>query len=411
MAIKKVNAISFAVISMLLTSIAFPAYAEVDSLQTDSLSYIKEDIITFSGKVEEGTNGVVSIVIRDSNDKFVYLIQTSIRADNTFEKSVETDKKFLVTGIYNTTAFIQNMSAGALTLFDFSVDGSIVSPSVSDFLTEPADEVDSTTVEEIEPIPKEKIEPTSQQVTIESETINELASKIASFVDTSLDPQHYIDRYNNEPAYKEWFDKNYPTLNIEEAVGIHIEPEEEKTSIPGFPDPEKDPQHYIDRYNNEPAYKEWFDKNFVGQSIYKVVGVPESEIVSTVEDITENDPVISTQNSLPNSVESSTVNSVNSEVSQMLLALGGLGVLFGAVYGIKRRVDSNYHQIAVNKTALQKRVDSNSDQIFQNRFWLKSKLINRKKCDEPVTVIKERLAKGEISVDEYYKLLRALKKQ
>jgi len=411
MAIKKVNAILLTVISMLLTSIAFPAYAEVDSLQTDSLSYIKEDIITFSGKVEEGTNGVVSIVIRDSNDKFVYLIQTSIRADNTFERSVETDKKFLVTGIYNTTAFIQNMSAGALTLFDFSVDGSIVSPSVSDFLTEPADEVDSTTVEEIEPIPKEKIEPTSQQVTIESETINEPTSKIASFVDTSLDPQHYIDRYNNEPAYKEWFDKNYPTLNIEEAVGIHIEPEEEKTSIPGFPDPEKDPQHYIDRYNNEPAYKEWFDKNFVGQSIYKVVGVPESEIVSTVEDITENDPVISTQNSLPNSVESSTVNSVNSEVSQMLLALGGLGVLFGAVYGIKRRVDSNYHQIAVNKTALQKRVDSNSDQIFQNRFWLKSKLINRKKCDEPVTVIKERLAKGEISVDEYYKLLRALKKQ
>ncbi len=359
MAIKKVNAISFAVISMLLTSIAFPAYAEVDSLQTDSLSYIKEDIITFSGKVEEGTNGVVSIVIRDSNDKFVYLIQTSIRADNTFEKSVETDKKFLVTGIYNTTAFIQNMSAGALTLFDFSVDGSIVSPSVSDFLTEPADEVDSTTVEEIEPIPKEKIEPTSQQVTIESETINEPTSKIASFVDTSLDPQYYIDRYNNEPAYKEWFDRNYPTLNIEEAVGIHIEPEEEKTSILGFPDPEKDPQHYIDRYNNEPAYKEWFDKNFVGQSIYEVVGVPESEIVSTIEDITENDPVISTQNSSPNSVESSTVNSVNSEVSQMLLALGGLGVLFGAVYGIKRRVDSNYHQIAVNKTALQKNVDSN----------------------------------------------------
>lgn len=398
---------------MLLTSIAFPVYAEVDSIQTDSLSYIKEDIITFSGKVEDGTNGLVSIVIRDPNDKFVYLLQTSIRADNTFKKSVETDKKFLVTGIYNTTAFMQNMSAGAFTQFDFSVDGSIVSPSVLDLLKEPVDEIDSTTVEEIKPIPEEKIESTSQQVTIKSEMINEPTSKIASFVDTSLDPQHYIDRYNNEPAYKEWFDRNYPTLNIEEAVGIHIEPEEGKTSIPGFPDPEKDPQHYIDRYNNEPVYKEWFVRNFVGQSIYEVVGVPEpeSEIVSTIKDITENDPVISTQNSSPNSVESSTVNSISSEVSQMLLALGGLGVLFGAIYGIKRRVDSNYHQIAVNKTALQKKVDSNSDQIYQNKFWLKSKLINRKKCDEPVTVIKERLAKGEISVDEYYKLLRALKKQ
>ncbi len=275
------------------------------------------------------------------------------------------------------------MSAGAFTQFDFSVDGSIVSPSVLDCLKESIDGIDSTTVEEIKPNPEEKIEPTSQQVTIESETINEPTSKIASFVDTSLDPQHYIDRYNNEPAYKEWFDRNYPTLNIEEAVGIHIEPEEEKTSIQGYPDPKKDPQHYIDRYNNEHAYKEWFDRNFVGQSIYEVVGVPEpeSEIVSTIKDITENDPVIRRQNSSPNSVESSTVKSVSSEVSQMLLALGGLGVLFGAVYGIKRRVDSNYHQIAVNKTALQKKVDSNSDQITQNRFWLKSKLINRKKCD------------------------------
>ena len=31
---------------------------------------------------------------------------------------------------------------------------------------------------------------------------------IASFVDTTKDPQHYVDRYNNEPAYKEWFDEN-----------------------------------------------------------------------------------------------------------------------------------------------------------------------------------------------------------
>ena len=45
-------------------------------------------------------------------------------------------------------------------------------------------------------------------------------SKIASFVDTTKDPQHYIDRYNNESAYKEWFDTNYPDITIEEAVGL-----------------------------------------------------------------------------------------------------------------------------------------------------------------------------------------------
>ena len=44
---------------------------------------------------------------------------------------------------------------------------------------------------------------------------------IASFVDQTKDPQHYIDRYNNEPSYKEWFDENYPQyFSIYDAVGL-----------------------------------------------------------------------------------------------------------------------------------------------------------------------------------------------
>ena len=43
------------------------------------------------------------------------------------------------------------------------------------------------------------------------------------------------------------------------------------TKIPGFPDPEKDLQYYIDRYNNEPNYKDWFDRNFPDQTIQNVV--------------------------------------------------------------------------------------------------------------------------------------------
>ena len=58
------------------------------------------------------------------------------------------------------------------------------------------------------------------------------------------------------------------------------EPEQsgpKETHIPGFPDPDKDPQYYINRYNSEPTYKEWFDRNFPDQTIYEVVGVPEPE--------------------------------------------------------------------------------------------------------------------------------------
>ena len=43
------------------------------------------------------------------------------------------------------------------------------------------------------------------------------------------------------------------------------------TIIPGFPDPEKDLQHYLDRYNNEPTYADWFDRNFPGQTIQEAV--------------------------------------------------------------------------------------------------------------------------------------------
>ena len=41
-----------------------------------------------------------------------------------------------------------------------------------------------------------------------------------NFVDDTKDPQHYIDRYENEPDYKDWFDHNYPDYTIHEAVGI-----------------------------------------------------------------------------------------------------------------------------------------------------------------------------------------------
>jgi len=46
---------------------------------------------------------------------------------------------------------------------------------------------------------------------------------IASFVDKTKDPQHYVDRYNNEPSYKKWFDENYPQYDsIEQAVGLEL---------------------------------------------------------------------------------------------------------------------------------------------------------------------------------------------
>ena len=50
----------------------------------------------------------------------------------------------------------------------------------------------------------------------------------APFIDTTLDPQHYIDRYNNELIYKKWFDDNYSEYSsIYQAVGLE-EPKNQK---------------------------------------------------------------------------------------------------------------------------------------------------------------------------------------
>ena len=111
--------------------------------------------------------------------------------------------------------------------------------------------------------------------------------KVPDFVDPKKGAQYYLDRYNNEKSYKDWFDSNFPDYTIEEAIELAIpgsisEPEPEKKIAP-FVDPDEDPQYYIDRYNNEPAYKAWFNKSFPDQTIYEAVGVepPKTGICGT----------------------------------------------------------------------------------------------------------------------------------
>jgi len=95
------------------------------------------------------------------------------------------------------------------------------------------------------------------------------STKIPGFPAPGNDLKYYQDRYQNEPKYKEWFDKNFSGQTVKQVLAPQVE--NEVVKIPGFPDPEKDLQHYLDRYDNEPKYKEWFDKNFSGQTVREAV--------------------------------------------------------------------------------------------------------------------------------------------
>jgi len=86
--------------------------------------------------------------------------------------------------------------------------------------------------QKVTPTPKPNIIlPNNNNIPIQqSQPINSNTTKkpLASFVDPKKNPMHYVNRYVNEPKYKEWFEKNYPNMTIYEAVGL----EEKKDPSP-----------------------------------------------------------------------------------------------------------------------------------------------------------------------------------
>jgi len=298
-----------------------PAFAEVSSLQTNNETYYNGDQIEFSGTVEDGSTGLITIVIRDQNNEFVMLTQSSINYDNSFEKSITIGDRFSENGIHNATGFILNMTKGITTNFSISLDRSSVTHQ--DEIIEIVDEANTINEEQI------SLTETKQEKTNESI----IEHNYADFVDTSKDPYHYVERYYSEPMYKSWFDRNYPNQSIEDAVGYAGNIKETESSI---------------------------QDNIVNEII------PEAQAASIAE---------STQK-----------NTDNSDISKISLAIAGLGILFGAVYGIKRQVDGNSRQISINKDSLRRKIIS---PILRS---------------SPKEIIRTRLAKGEITLEEYDKL-------
>jgi hypothetical protein len=319
---------------ILLISTVVPAYAAVTSFHTDRTFYVKGDQISISGIVDAESTGIVSIVFRDSNNKFVLLTQAFIQPDNTFKKDITTELKFTDHGIHNATAFIFNLTKGKTVSFDFSMDGSIPIPSITKILTSesPVETGDSISNENES---KPKVIPETFSENEESE--------LPDFVDPEKGPQYYLDRYYNEPTYQDWFDRNYPDLTIEEAVGL-----ESQTNL---------------------SIKEVIEEKI--DNVIPVNIFPDVEAATIINEPLSND------------------NSNNREFALLSLTLGGVAILFGATYGIKRKVDINSKNISQNHVSIRK-------------------MFGSLRGDSPMDVIKNRLAHGEISINQYTRLKKAL---
>ena len=158
-----------------------------------------------------------------------------------------------------------------------------------------------------------------------------------------------------------------------------------ETQLANFVDPTKSKQYYLDRYYNESTYKSWFDRNYPDITIEEAVGITtensRTESILQKEFIQEADAVL---------VHQESIQTKNPEITHMLLAIGGLGILFGAVYGIKRKVNDNTRQISINTN------------------YIKNKLLRPVIKTNPIEILQLRLAKGEISYEEYEKISKTL---
>jgi len=281
-----------------------PGEIKVKTLNVEKPAYYMREEILFFGTVDGYKFGsAVTIIIRNPSNNFLTLISTFPDKDGYYETKIKTDSKFKTDGTYSATAFADDPNRGTRAIFYFSRDA----PPPPPVTTSPVQSTQTEPTATFEPV-------------IQSEPVTPKPKPRPSFVDLDKDPQSYVDRYNTEPTYKNWFDSNFPDYTIYEAVGL-AEPAKEKVpgwiknnakwwsegqiddgtfvsgiqflmtkkiidipdlpeqasekTRPTFVDPQKDPQSYIDRYNNEVSYKEWFDENYPDYTIEEAVGIPE----------------------------------------------------------------------------------------------------------------------------------------
>ena len=335
----QIKLIVIGVLSLFLVMLV-PVYADITEISIEKDFYTIDEKIVFVGNEDEG-NKMINVIMINPNGKESYLVGAMSNSEGVFQTLPKSVKDvFSVIGSYQFTAFTIQKNNGITIVLEYdgnrvlqptkstlqlnSIEDKIIEvektitftasindDSITDVVysleNAPKDAtIDSITgkfiwtpskshgsfkdvnynfdiivnVEEQEDrenitiiVKKAYDEPVIEPV-IEP-GVEESKSTIASFVDETKDLQSYVDRYNDEITYKEWFDDNYSQYSsIYEAVGL-----EEPLQIPAsFVDETKDLQSYVDRYNNEITYKEWFDDNYSQySSIYEAVGLEEPE--------------------------------------------------------------------------------------------------------------------------------------
>lgn len=286
------------VVFSLFTLMFMPAYANVTSVSLVKAFYTNEESMVFAGIESTGQQSVF-VIIRDPSGGFQGMASDPVSDPDgefsTIPRSVEVF--FKSKGIYNATAFTdeQKEKDGVTLLLEYDGDKVFLIPdfvlalrSISDKTIE-EEKTLSFTASLTESVKDaiyslEKNPPTGA-------TINSDTGKFSWTPTESQAPGSYtFDIVVKKGALEDRESIRVSVTEKSESVTQQTKTEPDKTKEPtdlglaAFVDDTKDPQYYVDRYNNEASYKEWFDDNYSEySSIYEAVGLEEPKEESKSE--------------------------------------------------------------------------------------------------------------------------------
>jgi uncharacterized membrane protein len=127
-------------LTIVVASAVIPAYAEVTSLKTNTSFYKGGSKINFTGSTLDTDPPNVTILLFDPANKFILLSSGVTNSNHQFQVVIDTStsdnqQKFLLKGVYNATAFIATKENGKTVNFIYSPDGSPVVSSPPTSLT------------------------------------------------------------------------------------------------------------------------------------------------------------------------------------------------------------------------------------------------------------------------------------
>ncbi|MDC4229020.1 MAG: hypothetical protein M8315_03215, partial [Nitrosopumilus sp.] len=295
----------FGILSLFLIMLV-PVYGEVTEFSIEKNFYTIDEGVVFVGDTDEEREQI-SITIVNPNGKESLLTGTVSNIQGEFEtmaKSVE--DSFSIIGMYELTAFTTQKDNGIKMILEF--DGNSISEptkyvlqlnSIRDKIAETETTVsftasitDSSITNAVYNLENAPVDATIDPITgkfiwTPSKSYGSFKDVIYNF-DIIVKHDNQEDRENISITVKKAYDEPVIEPNVEPVIEPNVEPviepnvepviEQTKSTVASFVDQTKDPQSYVNRYNDEPTYKEWFDENYSQySSIYEAVGLEEPE--------------------------------------------------------------------------------------------------------------------------------------